>query len=151
MLTELAVGVERDFATLLDDLLEQAGDTQAAQGAAPSLRFDMLEQIERLRAENPALSTPDAMEGYDAFAMGPAPTEARDEPLPPMDRDGVAKELAITVRTTRVDLDRLRREFARANHPDRVSAHLRQRAMVRMQLANMLIDEARDRLPAPAR
>jgi hypothetical protein len=28
------------------------------------------------------------------------------------------------------------------NHPDRVPPHLRQRAMIRMQIANMLIDEA---------
>ena len=35
-----------------------------------------------------------------------------------------------------------RRAFAFKNHPDRVAPHLRQRAMVRMQVANMLIDEA---------
>ncbi len=38
---------------------------------------------------------------------------------------------------------RKRRAFAFKNHPDRVAPHLRQRAMVRMQVANMLIDEAK--------
>ena len=39
----------------------------------------------------------------------------------------------------------MRRSFALANHPDRVAPHLRQRAMVRMQLANMMIDDAKRR------
>lgn len=44
------------------------------------------------------------------------------------------------------DFNRLRRSFAFRNHPDRVAPHLRQRAMVRMQVANMLIDDARRRV-----
>ena len=49
------------------------------------------------------------------------------------------------------DLGRMRRSFAFANHPDRVAPHLRQRAMIRMQVANMLIDEAKRRALAGAR
>ena len=45
----------------------------------------------------------------------------------------------------------MRRSFAFANHPDRVAPHLRQRAMIRMQVANMLIDEAKRRAVAGAR
>jgi hypothetical protein len=41
------------------------------------------------------------------------------------------------------ELGARRRAFAFKNHPDRVAPHLRQRAMVRMQVANMLIDEAK--------
>ena len=43
-------------------------------------------------------------------------------------------------------LDRMRRDFAFANHPDRVSADLRDNAIVRMQIANRMIDEAKQRL-----
>lgn len=39
--------------------------------------------------------------------------------------------------------DRLRRDFAFRNHPDRVAEHLRAYAIVRMQIANTLIDEAK--------
>lgn len=43
------------------------------------------------------------------------------------------------------DFARIRRAFAFANHPDRVAPHLRERASLRMQIANMLIDDARRR------
>jgi hypothetical protein len=145
------VGVERDFASLLDDLIEKRGEAGDMPGAAPSLRFDMLEQIERLRAENPDLAVVDSRQDYlDMMAHRAAPAPHRVEraaPLAPVDREAVASELGISQRMSRVELDRIRRDFARSNHPDRVAIPLRQRAMIRMQLANMLIDEARDRLP----
>ena len=46
-------------------------------------------------------------------------------------------------RNARALMARIRRDFAFKNHPDRVAPHLRQHAMVRMQVANMLIDDAR--------
>jgi hypothetical protein len=49
------------------------------------------------------------------------------------------------------DFGRLRRDFAFHNHPDRVAPHLRNHAIRRMQVANMLIDEARRRALAAAR
>jgi hypothetical protein len=66
-----------------------------------------------------------------------------DEKLPPIDPDSIAAELGLGAGKPRVDFGRLRRSFAFANHPDRVAPHLRQRAMVRMQIANMLIDDAK--------
>lgn len=53
----------------------------------------------------------------------------------------IAQELALD-RAGVEELARIRRRFAFANHPDRLPAHLRQQGMVRMQVANMLIDEA---------
>nr|WP_230978897.1 hypothetical protein [Mesorhizobium composti] len=64
------------------------------------------------------------------------------EVLPPIDPDAIAAELGLDRPATELDLSRLRRSFAFANHPDRVAPHLRQRAMIRMQVANMLIDDA---------
>jgi hypothetical protein len=45
-------------------------------------------------------------------------------------------------RPTRADLNRLRRSFALANHPDRASAASRERSSARLSVANSLIDEA---------
>jgi len=45
-------------------------------------------------------------------------------------------------RPTRADLNRLRRRFALANHPDRASAASRERSSARLSVANSLIDEA---------
>jgi hypothetical protein len=56
------------------------------------------------------------------------------------DARSVADELHISGQMTMSDLNRLRREFALANHPDRVRASEREIATRRMMLANMLID-----------
>ena len=49
------------------------------------------------------------------------------------------------------ELGRLRRAFALKNHPDRVPLHLRERALQRMQIANGLIDAAKQRALSKAR
>jgi hypothetical protein len=54
----------------------------------------------------------------------------------------VADELQLTADLTMDDLHRIRREFALANHPDRVAPPMRERATRRMTIANALIDEA---------
>ena len=41
------------------------------------------------------------------------------------------------------ELDRARRSFALRYHPDRMPEEMRERAALRMQIANMLIDEAK--------
>jgi hypothetical protein len=65
----------------------------------------------------------------------------QQEKLPPIDPESIAVELGLD--RPGADFGQVRRSFAFANHPDRVPAHLRQRAMTRMQVANMLIDEAK--------
>ncbi len=49
---------------------------------------------------------------------------------------------ALQGRLTRADLNRLRRRFALANHPDRASAASRDQSSARLSVANSLIDEA---------
>lgn len=61
-------------------------------------------------------------------------------PKKPCDPQSVADELRITARMTSSDLNRLRREFALANHPDRADQTQREGATRRMMIANMLID-----------
>ena len=62
--------------------------------------------------------------------------------LLPVDPETIANELGLANRS-HGDLGRLRRRFALKNHPDRVAPHLRERAVLRMQVANQLIDEAK--------
>lgn len=68
-----------------------------------------------------------------------------EEVLPPIDPESIAAELGLDRPIGDIELGRLRRTFAFGNHPDRVAPHLRARAIIRMQVANMLIDEARRR------
>jgi len=65
--------------------------------------------------------------------------------------ESIAAELGLNQPKSATDFGRMRRSFAFSNHPDRVAPHLRQRAMIRMQVANMLIDEAKRRAVAGAR
>ena len=61
----------------------------------------------------------------------------------------VAAELRITAQMTLSDLNRLRRNYALANHPDRAGSADRENATRRMMVANMLIDrEVNRRQPA---
>lgn len=58
----------------------------------------------------------------------------------------VAEDLALSPSDTLAVLTEKRRSFARANHPDGVAAPFRDKATMRMQIANLLIDEAIARL-----
>jgi len=64
-------------------------------------------------------------------------------PLPPRsEHDTVLDELHLTPGLSAADLVRLRREFAKTNHPDRVQPPGREQASRRMTIANSIIDEA---------
>jgi hypothetical protein len=58
------------------------------------------------------------------------------------DREAIAGELGLTPALGARDLERIRREFALANHPDRAAPAARDLATARMTIANMLIDQA---------
>ncbi|RWX78751.1 hypothetical protein EPK99_09170 [Neorhizobium lilium] len=84
----------------------------------------------------------------------PSPDEVVEHiPEPPapahllrLTREEIADELAITAQDTEPSLAEKRRRFAKANHPDRVAPDYRDNANIRMQTANLLIDEAIKRL-----
>lgn len=166
---------ELDFTELLDDLL--AASAEAEEGddddlAAPSLRVDMLAQIERLRAQNAPCSADRVMHEYRENAAGPATNgqaangqatngqASKEKPaaqatapdLQPaledlffLDPQSISRELGIDAKSKPEDLDRARRAFAMRYHPDRMPEEMRERAALRMQIANMLIDEAKRR------
>jgi hypothetical protein len=67
------------------------------------------------------------------------------------DPRSVADELHINAQMTLADLNRLRREYALANHPDRAGSADRENATRRMMVANMLIDREINRRQPAAR
>ena len=79
-------------------------------------------------------------------------TFAATSPPPASDPEAIAAELRLTPQLTTKELVRIRREFALANHPDRVAPGHRDLATRRMTLANALIDRAlqdKGNQPAP--
>ncbi|WP_246677011.1 hypothetical protein [Mesorhizobium sp. B2-4-15] len=164
---DIATSAKRDFASLLDDLFvaSEKGDGIEADetGARPSIPFDYLSVADELHSGRIKVSAAEYREaGADLaseFAalldharlalIGEEPKP--EEELPPIDPESIAAELGLDQPKGAADFGRMRRSFAFANHPDRVAPHLRQRAMVRMQVANMLIDEAKRRAVARVR
>lgn len=81
---------------------------------------------------------------YAQEAAEPAPPRTEPEPSrdnPPKSEDEViAGELGLTKSLAKADLARIRRDFAKSNHPDLCAPAQRVRAARRMSIANMLID-----------
>lgn len=159
---EASVGAkaELDFTALLDDLLAASAEAEEAEDddlAPLSLHVDMLAQIERLRAHSAPFSVDRAMREYRDNAT---PSAGREKPsvkatapdLQPaledlffLDPQSISRELGLDGKNDPTELDRARRAFAMRYHPDRVPEEMRERAVLRMQIANMLIDEAKRR------
>jgi hypothetical protein len=72
----------------------------------------------------------------------PAPHQTHPPQPPKSEHEAVIDELHLTPNLTCEDLARIRREFAKINHPDRVLPPLREEATRRMTIANSVIDEA---------
>ena len=131
----------RDFASFLEDLLIESGDKEerARIAAPPSVPFAFLDDTAR-----------DG--GSDAADPANAAYRLLKEELlaeisaPDTNPDAIARELGLEgVRDLKM-LRRLRRSFAFHNHPDRVKPQWRDQAMIRMQIANQMIDETKRRL-----
>jgi hypothetical protein len=63
-----------------------------------------------------------------------------DVKAPPTEDEEIAEELGLAKAHAKNDLERIRREFAKKNHPDLCAPPFRMRASRRMSIANMLID-----------
>lgn len=141
----MAGGIAKSFGDLLDELISSTPG-QPETGAAPTLRGDLLDQIERLQGENAPLFDDSARRAYSGEpTLAPEVIEALDALMPDLSTDPevIARELEIDGLRTIADFDRARRRFAFANHPDRLAPHLRERAVERMSIANGLIDTAK--------
>lgn len=159
-------GSYRDFASILDDLATvRTGDDSEISatdegGATPSIQFDYLSVADELHSGKiRAALDPAAVRYGDAVTIAEYELQALlddisiepDEEPAPVDLPEATDptSIAAELRLADADMQRLaaiRRRFAFANHPDRLPPHLRPRALKRMQVANMLIDEAVRRL-----
>lgn len=135
-----------DFAAMLDELLdEKAAEAHAARTAS----LDYLSVVEELHSGRIHVGDAAAREAYgshaQAFEAPASPDTGPSDPQPCVEPEAIARELGLRGLRARLpkNLDRLRRDFARRNHPDRVPEHQRIQAMMRMQIANRLIDEAK--------
>ena len=138
------------FADVLDtacrtagiDLEEEASSTKLAWNAASHLQH-LADRILDLTAR----LSPGAM-SLDSYFEN-----ASESPAKPVrkssDPQAIAAELRITAGMTFSDLNRLRRKFALANHPDRAGLAEQEHATRRMMVANMLIDREVKRRNAP--
>lgn len=144
----MGVLASRDFASLLDELI--AASEQAEEPSPPpTIPFDYLSVAEELHSGRIRVAE-DAVAAEYREAAAPEDAsvpEAAVAPLPSVEPEAIAAELALD-KAAAADFTRIRRRFAFANHPDRVAPHLRERAMLRMQVANRLIDEAAGRAGA---
>jgi hypothetical protein len=91
--------------------------------------------------------------------LGDEPPPPADPPAPPpppphllrIAPEEIAADLALAGNETVEALLARRRDFARANHPDRAPPELRANATLRMKIANMLIDETIRRIETERR
>ena len=118
--------------------------TSIPRGPSSRRRLSDIASSAAFDAEYVAAGAELAVEFAALLAQADAEPAQAPEALPPVDADSIAAELGLAKARKAADFGRLRRSFAFSNHPDRVAPHLRQRAMVRMQVANMLIDEAKN-------
>ncbi|PBC00408.1 hypothetical protein CK224_01760 [Mesorhizobium sp. WSM3862] len=151
---------------MLDDLIIASEEGEDG-GARPPIPFDYLSVADELHSGRIKVAGESVAAEYreagadlaaefaallDQAKLALAEEEHRpEEELAPIDPESIAGELGLDRPAKDTDFGRIRRNFAFANHPDRVAPHLRQRAMIRMQVANMLIDEAKRRALAAAR
>lgn len=153
----------RDFASVLNDILVESSLDEQGPPMAPPPTVDYLAVAEELLSGRIVVDE-DAAAVYrenggddtdstiDAFFEA-APVVEEEAPaaaeLPSVEPEAITRELGLVSTTPPAELARLRRAFAFKNHPDRVAPHLRQRAQLRMQVANMLIDDARRKAAPP--
>ncbi|MBX5044598.1 hypothetical protein HJB51_08675 [Rhizobium lentis] len=120
-------------------------------GLGTGLAFDVLEGVsvasQRVgQAYIDNLDLDSAAGLVEKAAPPPAPEPVMPAHLNRMAPHEVAAELAISAADTPQTLGEKRRAFARANHPDGVALPFRDNATKRMMLANLLIDEALQRI-----
>ncbi|WP_395697611.1 hypothetical protein [Methylocella sp.] len=136
---------------------DAAPDAKSAQdaGAKPA---DGGPSARARRAPNPVHAMRRLIAGFAATLgrrrrQGPeaASTPPAAPPPAPLDEDAaIARELGLTSNLAIGDLRRIRRDFAKKNHPDRFAPALRNQAARRMTIANMLIDQQlKGRAPPP--
>ena len=145
-------GSYRNFASILDDLatVRTGGDSDVSgaeeAGTAPSIQFDYLSVADELHSGKiRAALDPAAVLYGDAVTIAEYELQALLDDIS-IEPDEEPAPVDLPEATDATSIAASRRRFAFANHPDRLPPHLRPRALQRMQVANMLIDDAVRRL-----
>lgn len=139
-----------NFADILDDFARPrpaAGDEVYSRNGASPAFWSVLDSI----AAAAPVSETAARQAYRPDMARSARQAAADETRASdlsIDPDDIAYELDLEAIASPEELSLIRRRFARLNHPDRVEAHLRDRANARMTIANAMIDTAARRFAA---
>jgi hypothetical protein len=132
-----------EFTEILESLQRAFDDPAAAAPKISDFQLrEILDSISELGEDHTYVPSQILGKIY-ADARGPRPPEPPPAPEPPKSEEEiVADALKIDPDLSIDDLLRIRREYALANHPDRVAPELREQATRRMTIANMLIDQA---------
>lgn len=151
------------FQSVLERLKAEEGEDEAdasvphrVHGFATGLAFDVMEGVSAEARQQPGQAYIDNLE-LESFAAEPIVPEPLSEPVvepePVMPEHllqtapaEIAAELSISAADTIHSLGEKRRAFAKMNHPDRIAPPFRENATRRMTIANLLIDEAVQRL-----
>jgi hypothetical protein len=136
---------DHSFSDVLDTLCEAAGMQSGRERTGFARRFQgAAEKLHRLadQLREGAASTPNPAGAFDFYREHDAERVAPKIAQRSCDPHAIATELRISKAMSRAELVRLRREFARENHPDRVDMLEQETATRRMMIANMLIDRA---------
>jgi hypothetical protein len=148
------------FGRVLEDV--ESGHASADGLSRPfEVAFDAMLPFEEARGDEAGAAWDQALAFVEetvgppqAEAAAPAKDERRGEPqptvLPSDDPQAIAAELALASGANVADLQRVRRRFMWANHPDRRPDVPPDLANRRGAIANMLIDKAEAALAAPS-
>lgn len=133
----------RDFGSMLDELLAAE---EAVHG--PAGRVSAVDFLAAMDAARGTVIGEDVAARYgeaaaEPFVAPPPAPEHRPVAQPSADPADIRRELGLDAARGPAALDAARRKFAFVNHPDRVRPELRERAELRMRIANMLVDEAK--------
>lgn len=139
----MSAATGRDFASVLEEILNaQPSETPDPGRARPSIPFDVTPAT-AVDAFWSSLPSELVAEIYRETSHPSG--NAGKQPAPPIQPELIAAELGLDRAVPPKNLDRLRRSFAFRNHPDRVRPEFRELAVIRMQIANRLIDDAKRR------
>jgi hypothetical protein len=131
------------FADVLEDVTHAPlDDAFEDESSSAPVNHDWLFHIFVEAAEAVATRRPDAYREN--------PGEIFQMPLfdATTDEDSIAAELDLAAAKDLDDITRIRRNFARRNHPDKLHPRLAELATARMKTANMLIDRRAHELKA---
>jgi hypothetical protein len=134
-------GSRETFASLLDSRERAAGGPAAEAPRRPKAAAHAMGAI---LGSAPERVEPPPIDAIGSLTRVYADETAAAEPVDPpaCHPEALARELQLEPGMSPRDLERIRRNFALANHPDRVAPPDRDLATRRMALANVLIDQA---------